>query len=303
MGKRLKKINWKTYNKELIKRGSITFWFSEDVENDWLFISDGGRGFQPVYSDTAIEVISLIRFHFGLTLRSVQGFTESLLKLMEIFLPVPDYSTLSRRLRKCSIDLGKIKSKEPVHAVIDSTGLKVFGEGEWKVRQHGYAKRRTWKKLHLCLDEKTGEILSTCLTDNSFKDSEVFEDLVDGLEDHVSRISADGAYDCKDCWEHCQSNDIETLIPPRKGARIREHGNNKSPPKQRDEVIRFIRKGGKKKWKKESGYSRRSIAETAMYRFKQLVGGKLSSRDFMNQANEVFIKCKILNQTTVPSSL
>ncbi len=152
MGKRLKKINWKPYNKELIKRGSITFWFSKDVKNDWFANSEGGRGFQPVYSDTAIKAISLIRFHFGLTLRSVQGFTESLLKLMGVSLPV--------------------------HAVIDSTGLKVFGEGEWKVRQHGYAKRRTWRKLHLCLDEETGEILSTCLTDNSFKDSEVFEDLV-----------------------------------------------------------------------------------------------------------------------------
>lgn len=124
-----------------------------------------------------------------------------------------------------------------------------------------------------------------------------------GLQDCFSRINADGAYDCKDCWEFCEKKGIEALIVPNRRARIRQDGHNKSPPTQRDEVIRFIRKEGRKKWKSESGYSRRSLAETAMFRFKQLVGEKISSKNFMNQANEVFIKCKILNQMTIPSAL
>lgn len=145
MGKRLKKINWKKYNRELIKRGSITFWFTENVKNHWFQKKrTKAPGFQPLYSNTAIQAISLIRFRFSLSLRTTQGFTQSLLRLMNLEMRTPDDTTLSRRLRKCSIDLGRVCSKQPVHAVIDSTGLKVFGEGEWKVRQQGYRKRRTW---------------------------------------------------------------------------------------------------------------------------------------------------------------
>ena len=213
------------------------------------------------------------------------------------------HSTLSRGLESAQISLGKLKSGEQVHVVIDSTGLKVFGEGEWKVRQHGYSKRRTWRKLHLCVDESNGQILSSSLTDNSYKDNELFKDLVEGLEDHIDKASADGAYDSKECWQHCQDNDIQGIFPPRKGAKLKQHGNSKKDRLQRDEHIRAIRHKGKDQWKKDSGYSRRSISETAMYRFKTLLSDKLSSREFQRQAAEAFIKCKILNKMTVPSAL
>jgi hypothetical protein len=200
MGKRLKKINWKTYNKKLIERGSITFWFPKDIEDRWLNDSIG-PGFQKIYSDEAIEVVSMIRFFFKQPLRATQGFTGSLMELLGFDLPVPDYSTLSRRMKKLEVKLGKLKSKgKRIHVVLDSTGLKVFGEGEWKVRQHGYSKRRTWMKLHLAVDEADGEILSMSLTENSFKDNELFEDLLKGLEDKISDVSADGAYDDQKIW-------------------------------------------------------------------------------------------------------
>jgi len=160
MGKRLKQINWKSYNKKLIERGSITFWFPPDVKDRWLNASTG-PGFQKIYSDEAIEVVSMIRFFFKQPLRATQGFTASLMALLGFDLPVPDYSTLSRRMRKLEVKLGKLQSKgKNIHVVLDSTGLKVFGEGEWKVRQHGYSKRRTWMKLHLTVDEADGEMLS-----------------------------------------------------------------------------------------------------------------------------------------------
>jgi len=166
-----RKINWKAYNKELIKTGSLTFLFSEDVAHNWYNTAPKGSGFQKVYTDTAIEILSLIRFQFHLTLRSTQGFAESLACLIPGLsgLNIPDYSTLSRRLGKCEISFGKIRTGGPIYAVVDSAGLKVFGEGEWKVRQHGYTKRRTWKKLHLCVNESSSETISASFTDNCVK--------------------------------------------------------------------------------------------------------------------------------------
>ena len=258
------KINWKAYNKQLIKRGSLTFLFSEDIAYNWYNTSPKGSGFQRVYTDTAIEVLSLIRFQFRLTLRATQGFSESLSQLIPWLssLNIPDYSTLSRRLKRCQISFGKIKSKEAVYVVLDSTGLKVFGEGEWKVRQHGYTKRRTWRKLHLCVNESNSEIISASFTDNTYKDNEVFKEILEGLETQVSKAGGDGAYDAKECWDFCHFHGIEGVFPPRKGARIARHGNRKEEALPRDEHIRMIRRIGKKMEEKEriqsSFYSRNS---------------------------------------------
>lgn len=303
MGKRLKKINWKNYNKELIGRGSITFHFPKSLKHSWLEQASG-PGFQKIYSDSAIEAILMIRSFFKLPLRATQGFTQSLLELLDFDLPTPNYTTLSRRLKKLEIKLGKLQSKgKKIHIVIDSTGLKVFGEGEWKVRQHGYSKRRTWMKLHLALDEADGEILSMCLSENSFKDNQVFDDLIDGLENEVSDMSADGAYDDSKIYDKCEELGINPLIPPKKNAKYKQHGNSKAKPVMRDEVLRDIKKIGRKRWKLESGYSRRSISETAMFRFKSIFGGTLSSREFESQFNEAALKCKILNRFSCPSAL
>ena len=129
--------------------------------------------------------------------------------------------------------------------MIDSTGLKVFGEGEWKVRQHGYTKRRTWKKLHLCVNESNSEIISASFTDNSFKDNEVFKEMLEGMESKVSKVSGDGAYDAQECWDFCHSRGIKGIFPPRKGAKIKKHGNCKGEVLPRDEHIRMIRRMGK----------------------------------------------------------
>lgn len=304
MGKRLRKINWKSYNRELIQRGSITFWICEESLSNWFHVSSGS-GFQKIYSDLAIQMLLLLRCRFNLTLRGTQGFAESILKMMGLHLPIPSYSTLCRRAEGLEIELRKKTPPPvgPIHVVIDSTGLKVFGEGEWKVRQHGYSKRRTWRKLHVCVDESTGEILSSVLTHNSFKDNEVFEDLIQATDQDIYQTTADGAYDAKNCWEFCERENIQGTFPPREGAKIHKHGNASDIPKQRDENLRLIRELGKPAWKALSGYSRRSLSETTMYRFKTIFGSKLHARNFGNQATEAFIKCKILNLMKTPAVL
>ncbi len=140
---------------------------------------------------------------------------------MNLDLPVPDHSTVSRRLSSVEIELPVQKSESARHIVVDSTGLKVYGEGEWKTRQHGISKRRTWRKLHLGIDETTGEIISAVVTTNDYHDSQVLEDILDGVEDEIWQVSADGAYDTKNCYEQITQRRARATIPPRKNATVR----------------------------------------------------------------------------------
>jgi hypothetical protein len=300
----MSKINWSSYNTALKNRGNISFWFSEDVVDSWYAIPDARKKGAPfLYSSSAIEVLNVIRFRFGMKLRETQGFAESIKKLMDIDVQIPDYTTLSRRMNTLMPEIRqKLKTGKSVHVVVDSTGLKVFGEGEWKVRQHGYSKRRTWRKLHLAVDESDSQILSVVLSENSFKDSELLGDLVEGIHEDIDSVTGDGAYDCKDCHEVASTYGAMGIFPPKRGARLKQHGNSNAPPILRDEFVRAIRAVGRKAWKKDIGYHRRSLAETAMYRFKTLLGEKLSSRIFDRQAIEAILKCKILNMMPVPAT-
>ena len=193
---------------------------------------------------------------------------------------------------------------EPRHIVIDSTGLKVYGEGEWKVRQHGYTKRRTWRKLHLGVDEATHELAAALVTTNDVSDDDGFSEILDQVDGEITQISADGAYDKRKVYSEINDrNDRSTtktraVIPPMRGAKIWKHGNTKGHRLDRDENLRSIRKNGRAEWKRQSGYHRRSIAETAMYRFKTIFGDKLGARLFESQCTEAFIKCRALNMMT-----
>jgi IS5 family transposase len=217
---------------------------------------------------------------------------NGVMKLMDLELMVPCYTTLCRRAKDLTVELPS--SKEPTHIVIDSTGLKIYGEGEWKVRTHGVSKRRTWRKLHLAVNPETHEITSAVLSTNDFHDSEVFDDLLSD-EERLEAVYADGAYDTKSCYKRLKELGADGKIPPRRGAVIQQHGNAKSPPLLRDQNIRGVRKLGRKVWKKSSSYHTRSLAETAMFRIKQIFGGSLSSRLFENQATEAFIRCRAMN--------
>jgi IS5 family transposase len=289
--------NWKEYDAALKQRGSITFWVSEDVIEQWNNTEKTGkRGASNEYSDLAIATMATVKSLFHLAGRQTEGFLESLFSLMHIELKAPDHSTLSRRLGKLSVTLPVVPKDKAVHVVVDSTGVKVYGEGEWKARQHGVSKRRTWRKLHLGVDEKTGEILAAVVTTNDYHDSEVLPDLLEQISADIEQVSGDGAYDTFDCYDEIERRQAKGVIPPRKDAKIHQHGNRKAPPHPRDKNLRCIRKVGRKRWKQESNYHRRSIAETTMFRFKVIFGGKLRSRKFDNQAVELFLQCTALNR-------
>jgi IS5 family transposase len=222
----------------------------------------------------------------------------SILKLLGLDLPVLDYSQLSRRCTRLEVALPHRQKNEPLHMVVDSTGVKVFGEGEWKVRQHGYSKRRTWRKLHLGADASTGEIVAAVVTTNNVADAQVLEDLLEQVEEEVEQVSGDGAYDKRSCYEAIRQRKAKAAIPPQRNAKIWQHGNRKAERLMRDENLRRIRQVGRKKWKQEVGYHRRSLAETQMFRVKTIFGERVSARQFAGQATQVLIRCAALNQMT-----
>ena len=291
--------NWPEYEKALVQRGSITFWLSDDVEKVWLYAGEKQRGSQFDYSDKAIEIMLTIKEVFHLTNRGVEGFVRSLFQMMNIALPVPDHSTLSKRGKTLKVKLPR-KTNESLNLVLDSTGLKIYGEGEWKVRKHGYSKHRTWRKLHVGANPDNGEIQVVVLTENSVSDDSVVKDMLAQIEQILLACAADGAYDKRRVYDALNehSPEVEILIPPRKNARIWQHGNSKEERLKRDENLRYIRKHGRQQWKDDSGYHIRSLAETIMFRLKTIFGDKLSARLLETQTTQILIRCLALNKMT-----
>jgi len=290
---RYRVTNWPEYNRALVERGSVTLWIDAEVIRGWR--ARGGKG--CVYSDLAIRCGLSLRAVFNLTLRQTQGFLASLAKVLLLGQPVPHYSTLSRRAAALDVPACARRSG-PVHLVIDSTGLKVFGEGEWKVRQHGHSRRRVWRKLHLGVDEATGEVLAHELTASNVHDGPILPKLLEELEAPLAQVSADKAYDSFACHKAILAKDARPVIPPRKGAAITPPPSAKDPPPTRGAIVRRIAEIGRKAWKVEAGYHRRSLSETAMYRYKSLISPTLKSRSLPNQKTEAAIGVNCLNRFT-----
>jgi hypothetical protein len=289
--------NWAEYDTSLRRRGSLTFWVSQELLDNWTTKEKTGvRGASPTYTDAAIETLAMVKYLFRQASRQAEGLLSSIFEMMKVSLPVPDHTTLSRRLARLPVRL-PVKNKEQArHIVCDSTGVKVYGEGEWKVRQHGYSKRRTWRKLHVCLDEETLEIIVAGGSTNSVSDGEMLPLMLAEVRDEVCQVSADGIYDQRKCYNAINRVKARAAIPPRRGARIWQHANTRAERHVRDENLRSIRKKGRKVWKEDVGYHRRSLAETTVFRYKITFGDKLHSRKIENQFNEMFIKCAALNK-------
>ncbi len=288
--------NWSQYNAALKQRGSLTFWLDEAVIDGWINEhKTGRRGASNHYSDGAIGLMATVQALFNLPGRQTEGFLESLFALMGIDLPVPNHSTLSRRMGKVEVELPVTPSQGAIHVVVDSTGVKVYGEGEWKVRQHGVNKRRTWRKLHVGVNEATGEILAAVASTNNLSDDEALGDLLDGIDEEIEQVSGDGAYDKRKCYDAIAARDAQATIPPRKDA-LRWEESESGEQHPRNQALERIEEVGRPGWKQESGYHRRSLAETTMFRFKTIFGGLLRRRRFENQAVELFLKCAALNR-------
>jgi IS5 family transposase len=289
--------NWREYNQALVRRGSLTVWVDQASLDAWNYQGPAQWGGQYVYSDAAIQCLLTLRAVFHLPLRATQGMAASVFDLMGLDLEVPHYSTLSRRAADLAVDLSR-KSKGPLHLVLDSTGLKVYGEGEWKVRKHGYSKRRTWRKLHLAIDAESHEIQAVAVTEAKVDDAEEVDHLVTPIDREVASAAADGAYDKRKVYRVLEPRAARILIPPRSNARIWKHGNAAGPPLARDENLRHIRRSGRKAWKREVGYHVRSLAETGVFRMKAIFGGHLASRRPERQVTEGAIRGRALNIMT-----
>ena len=289
--------NWREYNQALVKRGSLTVWVEQGSLDAWDYRGPAQWGGQYVYSDAAIQCLLTIRAVFHLPLRATQGMAQSVFELMGLGLDVPHYSTLSRRSADLAVDLSR-KSKGPLHLVLDSTGLKVYGEGEWKVRKHGYSKRRTWRKLHLAVDAESHEIQAVMVTEAKVDDAEEVDHLLRPIDREVASAAADGAYDKRKVYRVLEPRAARILIPPRRNARIWKHGNAAGPPLARDENLRRIRRVGRRAWKRESGYHIRSLAETGMFRMKAIFGDHLASRRQECQVTEGAVRGRALNIMT-----
>ncbi|MCS3458265.1 hypothetical protein M2367_000388 [Aeromonas sp. BIGb0445] len=282
MGKSLHPItNWSQYNNALISRGSLTFWVDAAAMNSWFHHDHyGRRGRNQLHTDQAIYILLILNEIFRLTLRATQGLLDSLFELMNVPLCAPDYSCVSKRARTVKVAYRQPSRGRITDLVIDSTGLKVFGEGEWKARKHSAEKRRVWRKLHLAVDLVTHDIVAAEVSLENVHDAEVLPTLLNPLRRKLGRVYADGVYDSKASHRLIVHKGATACIPPRKNAGLWE----KEHP--RNEAVLVMRKEGLAYWKKISGYHRRSLAETAMSRFKQLMVGKISLRNYNGQVGK-----------------
>ena len=288
--------NWRAYNEALKRRGSLTIWF--DPEMTWEARPTGKRGRQPTYSDAAIQTCLTMKVLFGMALRQTTGFVESLLQLSGLDWSVPDFSTLSRRQKTLAVNIPYRGSEGPLHLLIDSTGIKVEGEGEWNARKHGGAKRRIWRKVHLGIDEKTLEIRAVEFTSSDIGDAPMLPELLGQIppDQEIGNVTADGAYDTRKCHDAIADRGAYAVIPPRKNAKFWKPES--AGAIARNEALRASKRLGRKIWRKWSGYHRRSRAETKMHCMK-LLGQRLMAREPDRQVAELQIRVAVMNGFTV----
>ena len=288
-------LNWSSYNASLRERGSLTVWFDRDMA--WHAAPSGKRGRQQTFSDAAIQACLTIKVLFSLPLRQTTGFVASLLKLAGLDWPVPDFSALCRRQRALAVQLPYRGSGGPLHLLVDSTGIKVRGEGEWHARKHGRAKRRVWRKVHLAIDEATMEVRAVEITDSRIGDAPMLPGLLSQIPEGetIASVTADGAYDGRACRDAIATRGAEAIIPPRRNAEPWKKGSPGARGRNGD--LRAMKRLGRTLWRKWSGYHRRSRVETKMNRLK-LLGQKLMARDSDRQTAELQVRIAILNRFT-----
>jgi Transposase DDE domain len=290
--------NWREYDATLRNRGSLTIWFTPDAIAGWNAQPRTTPGGQRHYSDLAIETALTLRAVFRLALRQSEGLIGSIMGLLEIDLPVPDHTTLSRRACGLPVQMPWRDRTGDLHLIVDSTGLKLRGAGEWLFEKHGTAKRRAWRKLHIGIDAASGEIVAFDLTDKDVDDASHVPTLLDQLTQAPASFMADGAYDRTATYDAILARNpfARFIVPPCKGA---VPGPTATvSPTQRDLHILAMDEHGRMNWQKASGYNKRSRVEAAISRYKRVIGDTLKSRRDARRATEVAIAVKSLNRMT-----
>lgn len=286
--------NWPEYEAGLKRRGNLTLWLTTEAIAQWKADARTTPGGQARYSDLAIQTSLMLRTAFRLPLRQTEGLMASLFSLMKVQLTVPDHTTVSRRASVLPA-LPRIPSEGDIHVLIDSTGLKIYGAGQWLEEKHGARARRGWCKLHLAVDADNFSIVAHTLTDQNGSDPSQIDPLLVQIDAPISQVTADGAYDGEPTYAAItrHGDNISVVIPPRSTAVA---GEATGPPGQRDQHLALIQEKGRLGWQAAVGYGKRALAETMMGCFKTLIGSRLRARGFAAQKTEVAIGVAVLNR-------
>jgi transposase len=290
--------NWRDYDAALRRRGDLTVWVTPAAMAAWTPPRNGRRGRPQQYSAIAVETGLMLRLAFGQPWRQTEGMLASIMRLLGLDLPVPDHTTFSRRTADLSVAKALGTASGPVNVVIDATGLKVSGAGDWQREKHGGQGRRTWRKLHLAVDPDSGEILALELTTAEDGDASQVGPLLDQISGPIASVTADGAYDGEPVYRLIAERDpaAAVIIPPRSTAV--PSNTAETAPTQRDRHLRIIQERGRLGWQKAVNYGRRSLGEVAMMRYKTLIGRRLHARTLPTQKTEAAAACKVINIMT-----
>jgi hypothetical protein len=290
--------NWREYDQALQQRGSLTVWVTPEALEAWAPEKTGRRGRPTSYSDIVIETAVMLRLAMGKPWRQTEGMLRSIIQMLGLDLPVPDHTTLSRRSARLSLTTALKKPKGPVNVVIDSSGLKIFGAGEWLHEKHGGKPRRSWRRLQLAVDPDSSDILAVELTTTDEGDASLVGPLLDQIEGLVSAVLADGAYDGEPTYRTILDRhpNAEVVIPPRSNAVLSDTAE--AEPTQRDRHIEMLARKGRMGWQAVTGYGKRALVETAFHRYKVLIGRSLRARTLSAQKVEARIACKVINRMT-----
>ena len=284
---------WPEYNAALRRRGSLLVWLDREME--WLARSSGRPGRSETYSDAAIQFCLSIKVLFGLALRQAIGMVTSLLKMAGLNWPVPDYTTLCRRQGTVTIQVPYRRSGENLNLLVDSTGVKVRGDGEWQVRKHGPGRRRQWRKVHLAMDTATGDIRAVEFTSSQQGDSPVLPSLLEQIpsDQAIGTVTADGAYDTRRCHTAIVERGATAIIPIRKNGRLWKE--DCPAARARNEILRASQHFGRALWKRLTGYHARSRAEAKMGCLKGF-GDRIMARDPDRQTAEIHTRIALMNR-------
>lgn len=309
-----KERNWSLYNQKLKKIARIEFYISEDAIENWHYCGARKPGGKKIYSDIVIEVCLLMKEFYKQAYRQTQGFVESIIQMMGLDLKVPDYTTISRRAGSLKLNIREKsllgKREEAIVVAIDSTGLSVHSQSEWHRKKHaaqvpGYEK---WRKLHVAINVATGEILDARYSKSTDNDGPELPGMLDSIEEDISAVCGDMAYDTVNCRRAIAARNARQLIPPIRAARVSAKNRNISKNgdilKERDEAIRYIEANtingdksmARASWKEKSGYHARSLVETTMFQIKMHCSDKLTNKNEKNRTTQALIKCKVVNK-------
>jgi len=288
------KRDWKQYNKQLINRGNLNFWVTKKSLKFWMAQKRKKAGRPFTYSDEAIKVMLIVRFKYQLPLRELEGLFQFLSQLMGIP-KVPSYTQVCRRMRSIKLPQELMNKKNVTDLVLDTTGLKIYGEGEWCAKRYGGKSK--WVKLHVGIDQKSSKLVLAEATQENIHDTACLEKALKHCNSRKGKVLFDGIADSRGCYEICRRHNKELLTPPNRKAVLRQEADCRL----RNDALRIIKGFGgdelaRSIWSKLTGYSRRSEIESTIARWKKLLGGEMKSRGLERIKKEVTIKAIIINE-------